>query len=264
MLAKQWTIKNNAELCRKKKGTSTMKIIRTNNYEEMSRQAAEIVISRVKENPRMTLGLATGSTPINLYKEMINDHLQHGTSYRNIHTVNLDEYIGLPNNHPSSYYFFMKSQLFDHIDIPAKNINIPSGTVEDLDKECEQYEETIKKLGGIDLQILGIGPNGHIAFNEPGTSFESRTHVVKLTDSTIKANSRFFKSIDQVPTKAISIGLKTIAESKQIILLASGASKAEAMRDLINGPVSEKFPASILKEHPNALLIADSDALQLV
>lgn len=241
-----------------------MKIVRTNNYEEMSKLAAKMVISTIKNNPKLTLGLATGSTPINLYKEMIQDHQKNGTSYRNIHTVNLDEYIGLSKVHPSSYYFFMKSQLFDHIDIPAENINIPSGTAENLEEECEQYEQIIRQLGGIDLQILGIGPNGHIAFNEPGTSFESRTHIVSLTESTIQANSRFFESIDQVPTKAISMGLKTIFESKEIILLASGASKATAMRDLINGPVNEQFPASILKNHPNATIIADHDALQLV
>lgn len=241
-----------------------MKIVRTNNYEEMSKLAAKMVISTIKNNPKLTLGLATGSTPINLYKEMIQDHQKNGTSYRNIHTVNLDEYIGLSKVHPSSYYFFMKSQLFDHIDIPAENINIPSGTAENLEEECEQYEQIIRQLGGIDLQILGIGPNGHIAFNEPGTSFESRTHIVSLTESTIQANSRFFEAIDQVPTKAISMGLKTIFESKEIILLASGASKAMAMRDLINGPVNEQFPASILKNHPNATIIADHDALQLV
>lgn len=241
-----------------------MKIVRTNNYEEMSKLAAKMVISTIKNNPKLTLGLATGSTPINLYKEMIQDHQKNGTSYRDIHTVNLDEYIGLSKVHPSSYYFFMKSQLFDHIDIPAENINIPSGTSENLEEECEQYEQIIRQLGGIDLQILGIGPNGHIAFNEPGTSFESRTHIVSLTESTIQANSRFFEAIDQVPTKAISMGLKTIFESKEIILLASGASKAMAMRDLINGPVNEQFPASILKNHPNATIIADHDALQLV
>lgn len=241
-----------------------MKIIQTKNYEEMSKQAAKIVLSRIKENPQMTLGLATGSTPMSLYKEMIRDHRKNGTSYRSIHTVNLDEYIGLSPDHPSSYYYFMKKQLFDHIEIPIDNINIPSGTVENLAKECEQYEQLIKELGGIDLQILGIGPNGHIAFNEPGTPFHSRTHVVNLTESTIQANSRFFESIEQVPTKAISMGLQTIAESKEIILLASGSSKAEAMKNLINGPIDEKFPASILKEHPNATLIADSEALQLV
>lgn len=247
------------------KGMNTnMKIIRTNSYEEMSKIAAKMVISTIINNPQLTLGLATGSTPINLYKEMIRDHQQNKTSYQSIHTVNLDEYIGLPKDHPSSYYFFMKSQLFDHLHIPIENINIPSGTVENLDEECEQYEQIIDNLGGIDLQILGIGPNGHIAFNEPGTSFESRTHVVNLTESTIQANSRFFKSIEQVPTKAISLGLKTIFESKEIILLASGVTKAHAIRDLINGPVSEQFPASILKDHPNATLIADHDALQLV
>lgn len=241
-----------------------MKVIRTNNYEEMSKVAADLVISKIKAQPNITLGLATGSTPINLYRQMIQDHQQNGTSYKNIYTVNLDEYIGLPKEHPSSYYFFMKNELFDHLDIPKEQTFIPSGVVADLDEECEKFEQIITNVGGIDLQILGIGPNGHIAFNEPGTPFESRTHVVNLTESTIKANSRFFKTIEEVPTRAISLGLKTIFESKQIILLASGPKKAHAIRDLIDGPIDEQYPASILKKHPNSILIADNDAMQLV
>lgn len=243
---------------------SWMKIIRTNNYEEMSNVAAKLVLNAIKNNPEITLGLATGSTPINLYKQLIVDHQQNGTSYESIKTINLDEYVGLPREHPSSYYFFMQNQLFNHINIKKENTFIPNGMARNYEEECDKFEKIISESGGIDLQILGIGPNGHIAFNEPGTSFESRTHIVNLTDSTIKANSRFFESIDEVPTKAISLGLKTIYESKQVILLASGASKAYAIRDLVNGDVSEDNPASILKNHPNAILIADNDAMQLV
>ncbi|MBA4537554.1 glucosamine-6-phosphate deaminase [Bacillus aquiflavi] len=241
-----------------------MNIIRTSSYEEMSMQAAKIIIKQVKNNPALTLGLATGSTPIGLYKELINDHHNNGTSYKDVHTINLDEYIGLPKDNPSSYHFFMKHQLFNYIDLPIEQTNVPNGTAEDLERECERYEEKIRQLGGIDLQILGIGQNGHIGFNEPGTSFESRTHIVQLTENTIEVNSRFFNTIDEVPTKSITMGIQTILECKEIILLASGASKAKAIARMINGPVSEEFPASCLKKHPNVTIIADSDALQLV
>ncbi len=241
-----------------------MKLIKAENYETMSKEVARQVISRIKENPKLNLGLATGSTPIGLYKNLIEDHRENGTSYKQIHTFNLDEYIGIPRKDPNSYHYFMRKNLFDHIDIALDQTHIPNGTANGLEAECQSYESMIKEQGGIDLQILGIGQNGHIGFNEPGTPFDSRTHVIKLAESTIKANSRFFDSLDDVPTRAITMGIASIMESKEIFLLISGASKAEALARLMNGEVSEDFPASVLKNHQNITIFADEEALKLL
>ena len=240
-----------------------MKIIRTANYEELSKQAAKMMITRIKSNPNIILGLATGSTPIGTYQLLIDDHLKNGTSYENITTVNLDEYAGLNPADPNSYHFFMQDKLFKHINIPASHTHLPEGTAENLLEECRQYEELIKKKGGIDLQLLGIGGNGHIGFNEPGTSFDSRTHVVILDEQTRQANARFFRSIEEVPTHALTMGIATIMESKEVLLLASGKSKAEAVKQLIHGDITEELPASILKNHKSFTLIADEEALSL-
>ncbi|MEW8968985.1 MAG: glucosamine-6-phosphate deaminase [Mesobacillus sp.] len=242
----------------------TLKLISTSNYEELSQKAAEEIISRIKRNPSLNLGLATGSTPTGLYQELIRDHEQNQTSYKDINTFNLDEYIGIPKKDHNSYHYFMCEHLFEHIDIPLDQTHIPDGTAKDLDKECRRYEQFIEEQGGIDLQILGIGQNGHIGFNEPGTPFDSRTHIINLAESTRKANSRFFESLEDVPKQAITMGIASIMDSKEIFMLVSGTSKAEALARLMNGDVSEHFPASILQNHRNVTIFADKEATALL
>lgn len=238
-----------------------MKLIRTESYQEMSQKAAEYCIEKVTEQPTIKLGLATGGTPEGLYQNLIKDHQENRTSYQKVMTFNLDEYIGLPADHPNSYRYFMNHQLFNHIDIPKSNTHVPKGDAVDIEGECRRYEELIAQSGGIDLQILGIGNNGHIGFNEPGTSFDSLTHVVTLAPSTVKANSRFFERAEDVPTQAITMGIASIMKSKEILLLVSGEAKQNALMQLLNGPIDEGFPASILKKHPNVTIIADKQAL---
>ncbi|MGV2939843.1 glucosamine-6-phosphate deaminase [Mesobacillus sp. LC4] len=242
----------------------TLKLITTSNYEELSQKAAEEIISRIQRNPSLNLGLATGSTPTGLYQELIRDHKQNQTSYKDINTFNLDEYMGIPKKDRKSYHYFMCEHLFEHIDIPLDQTHIPDGTAKDLDEECIRYEQFIEEHGGIDLQILGIGQNGHIGFNEPGTPFDSRTHVIDLAESTRKANSRFFESLEDVPKQAITMGIASIMDSKEIFLLVSGSSKAKALARLMNGDVSEQFPASVLQKHPNVTIFADKEATALL
>lgn len=238
-----------------------MKVLIAKNYEDMSGKASEHILNRIKAKPNIVLGLATGSTPTRLYQNLIKDHKENGTSYRQIITFNLDEYVGLSGDHPNSYRYFMDHELFNHIDIPKENTHIPNGLAENIEEECHKYEALIKKHGGIDVQILGIGQNGHIGFNEPGTPFSSRTHVIQLEESTRVANSRFFRSLSEVPTHAITMGIETILEAKEIILLASGKAKAEAMKRLFLEEPTEEFPASALKNHANVLVIVDEEAL---
>jgi len=239
-------------------------IIKAENYEEMSRIAAEKVISKITEKPNAILGLATGSTPEGLYKLLIEDHQKHFTSYRYVKTVNLDEYVGLDKDDKNSYFTFMREKLFNHIDLDLNNTNIPDGTAANMEEEAARYEKYIDEIGGVDLQILGIGHNGHIGFNEPGTSFKSTTHLIKLAEKTREANARFFNSMDEVPTEAITMGIQSIMDSKEIILLVSGASKAEALKNLVYGEITEDFPASVLRLHNKVTIIADQDALQLI
>jgi len=241
-----------------------MKLIMTKDYLDMSKKAASIFIERVQKKHDITLGLATGSTPKAVYELLIQDYQQQHTSYKHVRTVNLDEYIGMSPCDKNSYHQFMMNHLFQHIDIQMENVYIPDGTAKDLEQECHNYEEKIKSLGGIDLQLLGIGKNGHIGFNEPGTSFDSRTHVVNLAESTRQANARFFTNIDEVPKKAITMGIATILEAKEIVLLASGSAKAEAIFNLFHGSVTEQFPASILQKHANVTVIADHEACQML
>ncbi|MFJ8265720.1 glucosamine-6-phosphate deaminase [Peribacillus asahii] len=241
-----------------------MKIVVAENYEDMSNKAAQIIIDKVKHNPSSVLGLATGSTPKKTYQLLIEDHNNNQATYQNIHTVNLDEYVGPNPDNPNSYHYFMNENLFKSIDIPKEQTHIPNGLASNLQEECNRYESLIMQLGGIDLQLLGIGVNGHIGFNEPGTSFETGTHVIKLTNSTRKANARFFTDISEVPTHAITMGIKSILKSKEILLLASGEKKANAIKQLVEGPIDEQFPASILKKHPNVTVIADKAALSLL
>jgi glucosamine-6-phosphate deaminase len=241
-----------------------LNIIRAADYHDMSRKAARLMIDKVRRQPDMTLGLATGSTPKGVYAELIKDHQENGTSYEKVTTINLDEYISLPPSDPNSYRHFMNSELFSHLDIKMENTHLPNGAAKDISRECKRYEQLIKDLVDIDLQLLGIGQNGHIGFNEPGTAFNSRTHVVDLAESTRKANARFFNSIEEVPAKAITMGIASILDSREIILLASGSAKAEAIRQLVYGEPDEQFPASALKLHTNVTIFADEEALRLV
>jgi glucosamine-6-phosphate deaminase len=246
-------------------GGKEMKIISTENYADMSLQSGKILADKIRSNPEITLGLATGSTPKGLYDYLIKDHQENGTSYKKVKSVNLDEYIGLPFNDINSYRYFMRHNLFDHIDISEHLTHIPNGSPSNLVDECVRYEHLIMEIGGVDLQILGIGQNGHIGFNEPGTSFHSRTHIVTLSQNTREANSRFFNSLEEVPTHAITMGIATILDSKEIFLLASGEAKAEALARLLKEEgISEDFPASALKQHKNVTIIADKDALKYI
>lgn len=240
-----------------------MKVIIAKDYEEMSKKAFEVMREVVKRNPRAVLGLATGSTPIGLYKNMIEDHKQNGTSYREIRTVNLDEYAGLDYSSDQSYVYFMRSNLFDYIDIDLKNTNIENGKAADRQAECDRYNRLLEGMQQ-DIQVLGIGSNGHIAFNEPGTPFGSVTHIVDLAESTIKDNSRMFKSIDEVPRQAFTMGLKNIMNAKKILILANGANKAKAVYGLVKGEVTEAVPASVLQLHPDCTLVCDEAAAALL
>ncbi|WP_270180559.1 glucosamine-6-phosphate deaminase [Alkalihalobacillus sp. CinArs1] len=238
-----------------------MRIIKATDYQELSHLAADFFIERVKENPEVTLGLATGGTPRGTYQRMAEDYYKNHTSYSRVSTFNLDEYVGLPADHPNSYHQFMKTHLFNKVDIPAKQRHLPNGVASDITSECLNYERLIEESGGIDVQLLGLGSNGHIGFNEPGTSFHARTHVVELAQSTREANARFFNGIDEVPREAITMGISTIMKSKEILLLVSGEEKAHALRQLLHGDVGEEFPASILTTHQNVTIIADQKAL---
>ena len=236
-------------------------IIKVNDYQEMSEKASQYIIDKVKANPKMVLGLATGGTPEGTYKRLIEDHNQNGTSYDGIATFNLDEYVGLSGDHPQSYRHYMNERFFNHIDINKENTYVPRGNTVDAEAECEAYEALMASVGGIDLQILGIGGNGHIGFNEPGTSFQSPTHIVDLAQSTKEANARYFANIDEVPNQAITMGIASIMKSREILLLISGESKHEAYKQLIEGEIKENFPASILRNHPYVTIIADKAAI---
>lgn len=240
-----------------------MKIIVAKNYEEMSARAFEVMAEVVKTNPQAVLGLATGSTPLGLYKNMIEDHKKNGTSYKQIKTVNLDEYAGLDESSDQSYVYFMRKNLFDSLDIDRKNTNIEDGTASDRTAECARYNALLHGLQQ-DIQVLGIGSNGHIAFNEPGTPFGSETHIVDLTESTIKDNSRLFKNIDEVPRQAFTMGLKNIMNAKKILILANGENKAQAVYGLVKGEVTENVPASVLQLHPDCTLVCDEAAARLI
>lgn len=240
-----------------------MKVIIVKDYEEMSLKAFEVMSEVVKNKPDAVLGLATGSTPIGLYKNMIEDHKENGTSYKNIKTVNLDEYAGLDYSSDQSYVYFMRSNLFDHIDIDLKNTNIENGKAVDRQAECDRYNRLLEEMQQ-DIQVLGIGSNGHIAFNEPGTPFGSVTHIVDLAESTIKDNSRMFASIDEVPRQAFTMGLKNIMNAKKVLILANGANKAKAVYGLVKGEVTEDLPASVLQLHPDCVVIADESAASLL
>ena len=213
---------------------------------------------------RSVLGLATGSTPVGIYRQLVEWYQKGDLDFSKIRSVNLDEYKGLSADNDQSYAYFMRKNLFDHVNINPENTNIPNGLEEDAQKECGRYNSVIQELGGIDLQLLGIGNNGHIGFNEPGEVFEAETHCVALTENTIQANARFFEKIEDVPRFAYSMGIKNIMQARSILLVASGESKAEALEKTIYGPISPAVPASILQLHNQVFIVADEAALSLV
>ena len=238
-----------------------MKIYKAKDYDELSRKAASIIASQVLMKPDCVLGLATGSTPIGTYRQLIEWYNKGDLDFSSVKSVNLDEYRGLTRDNDQSYYYFMYNNLFKHININMDCTNIPDGTQSDSDKECSRYEDVIKSLGGIDLQLLGLGHNGHIGFNEPDEEFAKTTHCVDLTQSTIEANKRFFASIDEVPKQAYTMGIQTIMQAKKVLMVVSGADKADILKQVISGPVTPHVPASILQMHPDVTIVADEAAL---
>ena len=237
-----------------------MRIYHAKDYADMSRKAANYLSAQIIMKPNAVIGLATGETPIGTYNQLVDWYEKGDIDFSEARTVNLDEYKGLPVEHEQSYRYFMNKYLFDRINIKKENTHLPNGMAIDDDTECERYENVIKSVGGIDMQLLGIGLNGHIGFNEPGESFEKTTHCVELTQSTIDANSRLFHEGEKVPEKAFSMGIKSIMQSKQILLIANGEKKAQIVKDAFFGPVTPKIPASILQLHNNLTVIVDKDA----
>ncbi len=241
-----------------------MKIIKTANYDEMSRKAANIIAAQMILKPNSVLGLATGSSPVGTYKELIQKNQAGDIDFSDITTVNLDEYRGLPRDNDQSYYYFMNDNLFNHVNIDKSRTHVPNGMVEDAEKECGDYEALIKELGGVDLQLLGLGHNGHIGFNEPSDEFDKVTHCVDLQESTIEANKRFFASIDDVPRQAYTMGIGTIMAAKKILVVVSGADKAEIVKKAFTGPVTPNVPASILQMHPDVTVVCDAEAYKMI
>ena len=237
-----------------------MEVVITDTYEAMSRAAAEIVAHVINTKPNAVLGLPTGATPLGLYQELARLHRDEGLDFSQITTFNLDEYVGLPARHPQSHHYFMHENLFKHINIPSQNIHIPSGTTDNYEAFCQWYEDQIKRCGGIDLQILGIGGDGHIAFNEPTSSLSSRTRLKTLASQTIEDNARFFEKVEDVPIYAITMGVGTILEARSLVLVANGENKADAIAKMIEGPVTSMITASALQLHEDAHVFVDDAA----
>lgn len=238
-----------------------MKIYKAKDYKDMSRKAANIISAQVIMKPNCVLGLATGSTPIGTYDQLVEWYNKGDLDFSEVTTVNLDEYKGLPRTNDQSYYYFMHQHLFDRVNIDPERTNVPNGMEPDAEKECGRYEELIRSLGGVDLQLLGLGHNGHIGFNEPGEAFEKETHCVDLTESTIEANKRFFASADDVPKQAYTMGIKTIMQAKKILIVVNGENKADIVERAFLGPVTPEVPASILQLHNDVTLVGDEAAL---
>lgn len=241
-----------------------MKIITTDNYYQMSRMAANLISAQVIMKPDCVLGLATGSTPIGTYKQLIRWYEKGDLDFSHVTTINLDEYKGLSPENDQSYRYFMKTNFFEHINIRPENTHIPNGLEPDSQKACLAYNQIITDCGGIDLQLLGLGLNGHIGFNEPGAAFEKETHCVDLAESTIQANSRFFASPDLVPRQAYTMGIKTIMQARKIAVIVNGAEKAQIVKEAFFGPITPKVPASVLQLHNDVTLIGDKEALSEV
>lgn len=237
-----------------------MQFIIEETYEDVSRAAADIIAEQIQSKPAAVLGLATGSTPIGTYEELLAKFKRGEVSFKDITTFNLDEYAGLDGDHDQSYRWFMNHHLFDNVDIDKVHTHVPSGKSDDPEKMCEDYEKAIEEAGGVDLQLLGLGHNGHIGFNEPCDEFPVATHYVELTQSTIEANSRLFNSIDEVPTAAYTMGIGTIMKAKKVLLLATGEGKAEIVKKAFKGEVTPQVPASILQSHPDCTIILDKEA----
>lgn len=238
-----------------------MKIYKAKDYKDMSRKAANIISAQVIMKPNCVLGLATGSTPIGTYAQLVEWYNKGDLDFSEVTTVNLDEYKGLPRTNDQSYYYFMHQHLFDRVNIDPERTSVPNGMEPDAEKECGRYEELIRSLGGVDLQLLGLGHNGHIGFNEPGEAFEKETHCVDLTESTIEANKRFFASADDVPKQAYTMGIKTIMQAKKILIVVNGENKADIVERAFFGPVTPEVPASILQLHNDVTLVGDEAAL---
>ena len=241
-----------------------MRIYKAKDYEEMSRKAAGIVSAQIIMKPDCVLGLATGSTPVGLYKQLIEWYRNGDLDFSGVRTVNLDEYKGISRENDQSYYYFMHQNLFDHVNIPAGNTHLTDGMEPDSEKECRRYEELIQSMGSVDLQLLGIGHNGHIGFNEPADAFDKLVHCVNLTQSTIEANKRFFASAEEVPRQAYTMGIQTIMRSKKILIIANGEGKADIVRDAFFGPITPMVPASVLQLHNDVTLVADEAALSKI
>lgn len=241
-----------------------MKVICTKDYPDMSRKAANIISAQVIMKPNAVLGLATGSSPIGIYEKLIDWYHKDDISFKHVTTVNLDEYRGLDGTHEQSYRYFMQEHFFNHVDIDPARVHLPNGIAPDPEKECRAYDELVRSLGGIDLQLLGIGLDGHIGFNEPGVAFELGTHLVDLDVSTIEANKRFFNNdASLVPRQAFTMGIRMIMQARKVVLVVNGKAKAEILHKAFWGPVTPEVPASILQMHPDFTLIADREALSL-
>lgn len=237
-----------------------MRIVRAKDYQDMSRKAANLLAAQLILKPDSVLGLATGSTPEGLYQELVKRYQAGDLDFSEVRTVNLDEYQGLDKENDQSYAYFMNKHLFSHVNIKPHNTHLPNGMTADALAACAEYEAVVRGMGGVDVQLLGIGNNGHIGFNEPANDFAPVTHCVKLTDSTIQANSRFFASIDEVPRRAYTMGIGTIMRARAILLVASGKAKAQILRETVRGPVTPSVPASILQFHPNVTILCDEEA----
>ena len=242
-----------------------VKIIRTKDYADMSRKAANIISAQVIMKPDCVLGLATGGTPVGTYEKLVERYNEGDLDFSEVTSVNLDEYRGLPKDHPESYWSFMHRNLFDHVNIDPAHINLPDGTNMDAEAECKRYDEVIRSVGGVDLQLLGIGHDGHIGFNEPHDAFDLGTHCVDLAQETIEANKRFFDGNEAlVPKQAYTMGIKTIMQARKVLVVANGKAKAQAVKDAVTGPVTPACPGSILQLHPDCILVADEEALSLL
>lgn len=241
-----------------------MKVIEAVDYQDMSRKAANMISAQVILFPRSVLGLATGSTPLGTYQQLIDWYRKGDLDFSEICSVNLDEYCGLAPDNPQSYHYYMRENFFKHVNVSPENTNVPNGLAENIETECARYDRLISELGGIDLQLLGLGNTGHIGFNEPDESFDKMTHRVALKQKTIQDNSRFFNSMDEVPKNAITMGIKAIMQAKKILLAVSGSNKAEILERTLFGPITPTVPASILQLHPNVTIVADCDAMKIV
>lgn len=241
-----------------------MKIIRAKDYNDMSRKAANIISAQVIMKPGCVLGLATGKSPEGIYKQLIDWYSKGDIDFSEVTTINLDEYKGLSRESEQSYWYFMHHHFFDHVNVRPQKINVPDGTNMNVEEECARYDHIIQAKGGIDLQLLGIGIDGHIGFNEPGAAFELGTHCVDLDESTIEANKRYFEKKEDVPRQAYTMGIKTIMQARKVLMVASGKNKADIIRKAFFGPVTPQVPASILQMHPDFTLIGDEEALSRI